>query len=160
MHHAACRRAASHAASMIDLASFHLWCFNIWYRGKSQFLSMKAPGNIGNGRGGRFHGASLDVFYSFSRDPFLCQRRRFTSLVTIMRSLTSLLSFCIFANSALSEITCGVCSGYDRGVSAYFYSGDGSLADFDSCSGKCQSDTRCESFAFGDSQCLLYSEPL
>ncbi|ROV93883.1 hypothetical protein VPNG_09508 [Cytospora leucostoma] len=77
-----------------------------------------------------------------------------------MKSSTSLLSFCIFVNSALSEITCGICSGYDRGVSAYFYSGDGSLADFDGCSAKCQSDTKCQSFAFGDSQCLLYSEPL
>ncbi|ROV92970.1 hypothetical protein VMCG_08992 [Cytospora schulzeri] len=79
-----------------------------------------------------------------------------------MKFLTSILSLpsLLFAKTTLSEITCGVRSGYDRGVNAYFYSGDGSLAEFDVCSARCQSDTKCQSFAFGDSQCLLYSEPL
>lgn len=60
----------------------------------------------------------------------------------------------------LADITCGVSHGYDRGTNAFFYSGDGSLSDFDACSGKCQSDAECASFAFGDEQCLLYSAPL
>lgn len=64
------------------------------------------------------------------------------------------------ASPLLADITCGVSHGYDRGTNAYFYSGDGSLADFDACSGKCQSSSECESFAFGDEQCLLYTAPL
>lgn len=79
-----------------------------------------------------------------------------------MRPSTSFLSLplLLFVRTALSDITCGLCSGYDRGINAYFYSGDGSLSNFDACSAMCQSDTKCQSFAFGDSQCLLYSEPL
>lgn len=64
------------------------------------------------------------------------------------------------AGPALSDITCGVAHGYDRGTNAYFYSGDGSLCSFDLCSAKCQSGSECQSFAFGDEQCLLYSAPL
>lgn len=64
------------------------------------------------------------------------------------------------ASPLLADITCGVSHGYDRGTNAYYYSGDGSLSNFDACSGKCQSDSKCESFAFGDQQCLLYSAPL
>lgn len=77
-----------------------------------------------------------------------------------MRLSTFCLSCCLFTQVSFSKTTCGVCAGYDRGSNAYFFSGDGSLATFEACSAKCQSDTKCQSFAFGDSQCLLYSEPL
>lgn len=60
----------------------------------------------------------------------------------------------------LAEITCGLAHGYDRGDPAFFYSGDGTLSNFDACSAKCQSSSECESFAIGDEQCLLYSTPL
>ncbi|KAJ0120678.1 hypothetical protein J7T55_015409 [Diaporthe amygdali] len=63
-------------------------------------------------------------------------------------------------STATCEITCGLSSGYDKGEKAYYYSGDGSLATFDTCSARCQSDTKCQSFAFGSSQCLLYASPL
>ncbi|KUI57752.1 hypothetical protein VP1G_10973 [Cytospora mali] len=78
-----------------------------------------------------------------------------------MRTSGSLLAFCLSTRSALTAgTTCGVYSGYDRGDKAYFYSGDGSLADFSDCSAKCQSGSICQSFAFGVSQCLLYNETL
>ncbi|KUI66340.1 hypothetical protein VM1G_11438 [Cytospora mali] len=78
-----------------------------------------------------------------------------------MRISVSFLELCLFTRSALSTgTTCGVYSGYDRGDKAYFYSGDGSLADFSDCSAKCLSGSICQSFAFGVSQCLLYNETL
>lgn len=59
-----------------------------------------------------------------------------------------------------ADITCGLAHGYDRGDAAYYYSGDGSLSNFDACSAQCQSSDQCQSFAFGGDQCLLYSAPL
>lgn len=73
---------------------------------------------------------------------------------------TSTLAYLGLASTATCEITCGLSSGYDRGQKAYFFSGDGSLANFDACSARCQSDSKCQSFAFDSSQCLLYSSPL
>lgn len=64
------------------------------------------------------------------------------------------------ASPILAEITCGVSHGYDKGTAAYYYSGDGTLSNFDACSGACQLSSECQSFAFGDEQCLLYSSPL
>lgn len=73
---------------------------------------------------------------------------------------TSTLTYFALASTATCEITCGLASGYDRGEKAYFFSGDGSLASFDACSAKCQGDSKCQSFAFDASQCLLYASPL
>lgn len=73
---------------------------------------------------------------------------------------TSTLTCFALASNATCEITCGLASGYDRGEKAYFFSGDGSLSTFDACSSKCQSDSKCQSFAFDSSQCLLYASPL
>lgn len=64
------------------------------------------------------------------------------------------------ASPLLADITCGVAHGYDEGTKAYYYNGDGSLASFDACSSECQSSAQCQSFAFGDNQCLLYSAAL
>ncbi|CAN8101491.1 unnamed protein product [Discula destructiva] len=60
----------------------------------------------------------------------------------------------------VAGLSCGVSHGYDLGTNAYFYSGDGSLANFDACSAKCQSDSKCLSFAFGNKECLLYAAAL
>lgn len=62
--------------------------------------------------------------------------------------------------SAVSATMCGVAHGYDLGTNAYFYSGDGSLANFNACSAKCQSSSDCLSFAIGNEECLLYSAAL
>lgn len=72
----------------------------------------------------------------------------------------STLTYLGLASTATSEITCGLSSGYDKGDKAYFFSGDGSLANFDACSARCQSDSKCQAFAFDSSQCLLYASPL
>lgn len=64
------------------------------------------------------------------------------------------------AHSVLADISCGISHGYDLGTNAYYYSGDGSLANFDACSASCQASTRCQSFAFGNKECLLYAAPL
>lgn len=72
----------------------------------------------------------------------------------------STLTYLGLASTATCEITCGISSGYDRGEKAYFFSGDGSLANFDACSSRCQSDSKCQSFAFDSSQCLLYASAL
>lgn len=64
------------------------------------------------------------------------------------------------STSVWADITCGLAHGYDRGDAAYYYSGDGSLSNFDACSAQCQSSSQCQSFAFGEDQCLLYSAPL
>lgn len=70
------------------------------------------------------------------------------------------LIFLSLVSPILAEITCGVSYGYNLGTNAYFYSGDGSLASFDACSAKCQTDSNCQSFAFSTSECLLYSVAL
>lgn len=57
-------------------------------------------------------------------------------------------------------VSCGLSNGYDKGTAAYYFNNNGSLANFDSCSALCLSETKCESFAIGDSQCLLYADPL
>ncbi|PSR75097.1 hypothetical protein BD289DRAFT_457296 [Coniella lustricola] len=59
-----------------------------------------------------------------------------------------------------AAVSCGLSNGYDKGTPAYYYNNNGSLANFAACSTKCLADTKCESFAIGDSQCLLYAEPL
>jgi hypothetical protein len=59
-----------------------------------------------------------------------------------------------------TAVSCGLSSGYDKGTAAYYFNNNGSLANFASCSSLCLSQTKCESFAIGDSQCLLYADPL
>lgn len=62
--------------------------------------------------------------------------------------------------AVLCDISCGITHGYDLGTNAYYYSGDGSLSNFDACSAKCQAESGCESFAFSYQECLLYTAPL
>lgn len=58
------------------------------------------------------------------------------------------------------SIYCGVAHGYDLGTNAYYYSGDGTLDSFAACSSTCQGSAQCQSFAFGNNSCLLYTVPL
>ncbi|KAF2670696.1 hypothetical protein BT63DRAFT_422999 [Microthyrium microscopicum] len=71
----------------------------------------------------------------------------------------SSISLAIFLSTTLvssQSISCGV-NGYDKGVSAYYSSTKSSIATYAGCSGQCQNDASCKSFAVGSSTCLLYS---
>jgi hypothetical protein len=56
--------------------------------------------------------------------------------------------------AAATGAQCGV-KGYDK-TASYSYDGTAADANFVSCSAKCKADSKCLSFAFGSSQCLLY----
>lgn len=53
---------------------------------------------------------------------------------------------------------CGV-AGYDIDCRAYYDDTTGETANWDDCSALCNADCNCHSFAYGDSQCLLYIVP-
>lgn len=80
-------------------------------------------------------------------------------LLSKMKSFIPLLVLGL-ASSGSCSIYCGVAHGYDLGTNAYFYSGDGTLSNFDACSATCQASASCQSFAFGNNSCLLYTAPL
>jgi hypothetical protein len=53
---------------------------------------------------------------------------------------------------------CGIV-GFDNGaVPAYFFDSSGAFGTFATCSARCKQDAgKCQSFAFGNGQCLLYT---
>ena len=48
--------------------------------------------------------------------------------------------------------------GYDLAVKAYSYSRKASLASAEACGAKCRTSSKCRSYAFSSSECLLYSK--
>lgn len=60
----------------------------------------------------------------------------------------------------ITEDICGT-SGFANSANSYFTSSDGSLATFAGCSGRCAQDpTRCKSFGYNGTTCLLYEKTL
>ena len=61
---------------------------------------------------------------------------------------------------AAQDPTCDVV-GYDSGtIFAYLVQEDAALNDRLACGQTCVADTRCQSFAYGEDQCLLYEESI
>lgn len=50
--------------------------------------------------------------------------------------------------------------GYDRGSGNYFYSESKSLATYAACSQQCVADSKCKSFGYSNTDCLLFSVAL
>ena len=55
-----------------------------------------------------------------------------------------------------ADVSCSV-RGYDK-TEAYSYIGKAKYANFDACSKRCLAKSKCVSFAFGSSECLLYKK--
>ncbi|CAN8104770.1 unnamed protein product [Discula destructiva] len=54
---------------------------------------------------------------------------------------------------------CGM-KGYDRGNGNYFYNASGKRNSYAACSTKCASESKCKSFGYSKSECMLFNIPL
>ncbi|KAK2604335.1 hypothetical protein N8I77_007276 [Diaporthe amygdali] len=50
--------------------------------------------------------------------------------------------------------------GYDRGEGNYFYDSGGKYNSYSACSAACAGDTKCKSFGYSSSECMLFNIPL
>ena len=76
-------------------------------------------------------------------------------LPLLISALTLALAQPSLALHARDTPVCGLV-GYDLGIKAYNYANDTSLANTVACGTRCQTDSTCKSFAFGNGTCLLY----
>jgi PAN-like domain len=60
------------------------------------------------------------------------------------------------ASPSASPSSCGI-KGFDKSP-AYNFLNDTTSANFEKCSARCAADSSCVSFAFGYTQCLLYTQ--
>jgi hypothetical protein len=107
---------------------------------------------------------SLPAYFSLFISVFLANVIRFCRLAASFRMLLSLFlalpGLLTAANAAaINARAADICGarGYDKSTS-YNYDGSGAYANLSACGARCQADnTRCNSFAFGGTECLLYT---
>jgi len=79
--------------------------------------------------------------------------------MVLLASFVILLASSVLATPALSyrgqSDACGI-HGYDQGTKAYWYKSTAEWATYEKCSNACAKRSKCQSFAFGASACLLY----
>lgn len=127
--------------------------------GRSVFKSWSRQGT----RGGCHDENSITTIYNIIHPLTLMiynPAAMFISLSTILLSLVpALTSANVLRTLDRREDICGT-TGFANSATSYFQSSNEALASYTGCSSRCAADTRCKSFGYSGTVCMLYESPL